>query len=49
MWAMAQTELCQLRRDHRTVAMVVMLPLVPLVVVGPDVDGTPPGIHVRPG
>jgi ABC-2 type transport system permease protein len=28
MWAMTQTELRQPRRDHRTVAMMVMVPLV---------------------
>jgi ABC-type multidrug transport system permease subunit len=34
MWAMVQKEFRQLRRDHRTVAMMVVLPLVLLVVFG---------------
>jgi ABC-2 type transport system permease protein len=34
MWAMVQKEFRQLRRDHRTVAMMVVLPLLLLVVFG---------------
>jgi ABC-2 type transport system permease protein len=34
MWAMVQKEFRQLRRDHRTVAMMIVMPLVLLVVFG---------------
>lgn len=34
MWAMAVKEFRQLRRDHRTVAMLIILPVVLLVVFG---------------
>jgi ABC-2 type transport system permease protein len=34
MWAMAVKEFRQLRRDHRTVAMMIVLPIVLLVVFG---------------
>ena len=34
MWAMAVKEFRQLRRDHRTVAMMIVLPVVLLVVFG---------------
>jgi ABC-2 type transport system permease protein len=34
MWAMAVKEIRQLRRDHRTVAMLIVLPLVLLIVFG---------------
>ena len=34
MWAMVQKEFRQLRRDHRTVAMMIVLPVLLLVVFG---------------
>jgi ABC-2 type transport system permease protein len=34
MWAMIQKEFRQLRRDHRTLAMMIVLPIVMLVVFG---------------
>jgi ABC-2 type transport system permease protein len=34
MWAMIQKEFRQLRRDHRTLAMMIVLPIVLLVVFG---------------
>src|SRR4029450_11346190 len=34
MWAMVQKEFRQLRRDRRTVAMMIVMPLVLLIVFG---------------
>lgn len=45
MWAMVLKEFRQLRRDHRTLAMMIVMPLLLLVVFGYaasfDVDGVP--------
>lgn len=52
MWAMAVKEFRQLRRDHRTVAMLVVMPLLLLTVFGFaasfDVDDVPTMV-VGPG